>query len=60
MIPDVLKGHGAFIFRASIILGLFNPEDEGTMILQNIRNNLPKDTRRLESIASPLGEPQIF
>jgi hypothetical protein len=54
MIPNVMKGHSAFILGSSILLGLLYPEDEGTVILLSIRNNWPEDVvsylRRFESI----------
>jgi len=66
VIPDVLKGYTAFIFRVKlckekcgfvcvelhiqihlhgcIVLGLPDPEDEGTMTLQNILSCTLNDT----------------
>jgi len=47
--PNVSRDHGAFVFRVKQakkkkLLALLDPEDEGTMILCNIRNYLPDDT----------------
>jgi len=68
VVPDVLKGYTAFIFRVKlckekcgflcvcvelhtqihlhgcIVLGLPDPEDEGTMTLQNILSYTPNVT----------------
>jgi len=64
MIANVLKGHGAFIFRVKHSSWTVQPEDEGTVILWSIRNNWPEDTlsycKRLESTVPPVWEPQIL
>ena len=44
---DMLKDHDAFMFR----IKLFDHEDTGTMLLQNIRNHLLSDTHDLSVVA---------
>jgi hypothetical protein len=52
VVPDVWKGHSAFIFRVK----LFGPEGTGTTVLWNFRNYLPRDTA---SHARKLSLPRV-
>jgi hypothetical protein len=58
VVPDVLKNCSALIFRVRQSKKNADPEDEGTVIHQNISNYLLRGTlsypRRFESSAAPL------
>ena len=41
---DISRDHSAIIFRVKRLLELHDPEDAGTLILRNIRNNSPGGT----------------
>jgi len=49
VVTDVSKEHNALFFRvkqSSTCLGWLDPDNKGSVLLQNSRNNKPSDTTR--------------